>query len=137
MSVLGLQVWPIEIRSVRFLFAGGMTAGLYFGIIYMLLILDVPSWLAALIAYLLAFTVGYAVQKFFTFQSKSNHSVSLPRYAVLQGCCATIAALCAFGAERFGLTQPLMISLLSTSILGVVTYLVSSKWVFQNDKNTQ
>jgi len=126
-----------ENQTVRFLFSGGMTACLYFGLIYVLLTLGVTSWLSALLAYLVAFSVGYTAHKFFTFQSRSNHSVSLPRYAALQIGCAAIAAVSASVVERFGLTQPLSISLLSTIALGVVSYLVSSKWVFSNDKKTQ
>lgn len=128
---------PFENQTVRFLFAGGMTACLYFGLIYVLLTLGVTSWLSALLAYLVAFSVGYTAQKFFTFQSRSNHSVSLPRYAALQVGCAAIAAVSASGAERFGLTQPSLISFLSTVVLGSVSYLVSSKWVFSNDKKAQ
>jgi putative flippase GtrA len=130
MRVSGLLMRPFENQSFRFLFAGGMTAFLYFGLIYVLLTLGVTSWLSALFAYLTAFSVGYTAQKVFTFQSRSSHLVSLPRYAALQVGCASIAAVSASGAERFGLTQPLIISLLSTIVLGTVSYLVSSKWVF-------
>lgn len=125
-----------ENKSVRFLFSGGMTACLYFALIYIFLNHGMASWLSALIAYLFSFSIGYMAQKFFTFQSKSSHSVSLPRYTALQFGCAAFAAISASGAEKLGLIQPFLISLLSTFFLGVVSYFVSSKWVFSNEKNT-
>jgi putative flippase GtrA len=126
-----------ENQTVRFLFSGGMTACLYFGLTYVLLTLGTTSWLSALLAYLIAFSVGYTAHKIFTFQSTSSHSVSLPRYAALQIGCAAIAAVSASGAELFGLRQPSLISLLSTIVLGAASYLVTSKWVFSNDKKPQ
>lgn len=130
MRVLVLLKRPLENQTVRFLSAGSMTAFLYFGLIYVLLTLGMPSWLSALVAYLAAFSVGYVAHKFFTFQSVASHSTSLPRYALLQISCAAIATVSAGAAERFGLTQPLIISLISTVVLGTVSYLASSKWVF-------
>lgn len=121
---------PFENQTIRFLFSGGVTACLYFVFFYLLLEFGVIGWLSAFLAYLLAFSIAYAAHKYFTFESRSNHSVSLPRYAALQVGCSAISAVSAIGAERLGLTQPLMISLLSTVVLGSLSYLVSSKWVF-------
>jgi putative flippase GtrA len=121
---------PFEIRTLRFVFAGGMTACLYFLIFYVLLDLGLSGWLAALVAYMHAFIAGYTAQKYFTFRSTADHSVSLPRYASLQIVCAAVAAFSAVGAEMIGVTHPLAISFATTVFLGIVTYLVSVKWVF-------
>jgi putative flippase GtrA len=121
---------PFLNASFRFLFVGGTTAGLYFIGLFSLLVLNVTSWLAALLAYSVSFVVGYVAHKFFTFQSKSSHAVSLPRYALLQTFCATVAACSALGAETQFPTRPLFIALITTGFLGVATYLISSKWVF-------
>ena len=130
MRILALLMRALDNQTIRFIFAGGVAACIYLAVIYVFLILGIPSWLSALLAYLVAFLIGYTAHKYFTFQSRSSHSTSLPRYAVLQIGSAAIAALSASGAERVGLTHPLMVSLLSTVFLGTVSFIASSKWVF-------
>jgi len=121
---------PFLTASFRFLFVGGTAAGLYFLGFYSLLALNITSWLSALFAYSCSFFFGYLAHKFFTFQSKSSHSVSLPRYALLQTFCATVAAISAFGAETLFPIQPLLVALITTGFLGGASYLISSKWAF-------
>lgn len=120
----------LKIRKFRFLISGTTAACLYFGVLYISLSLGVVAWLSALLAYFLAFIVGYTAQNFFTFQSEISHYSSLPRYIVLQAGCSFLAALTASSLERFGITHPVTISFSTTLILGIVSYFISSKWVF-------
>jgi len=121
---------PFLNASFRFLFVGGTAAALYFFGFYSLLALNVPSWLSALLAYSCSFFFGYSGHKFFTFRSKSSHSVSLPRYASLQTFCATVAAGSAFVAETLFPIYPLLVALITTGFLGGASYLISSRWAF-------
>jgi putative flippase GtrA len=114
----------------RFLFVGGTTAGIYLIGVYSFLALQITSWMSALLAYSLSFFVGYLAHKFFTFQSKSSHALNLPRYALLQSICAIVSATSAIGAETLFQTRPLLIALITTTFLGIASYLISSRWVF-------
>ncbi|MEI6797827.1 MAG: GtrA family protein [Pseudomonadota bacterium] len=120
----------LQRTSIRFMFVGGATAVIYFAILYFLLKLGMASWLAGIVAYILCFGLGYTGQKLFTFQSTSNHSTSLPRYAILQSLCLIFAAASGLTAETLGLTQPLTVALLTTAFLGIIAFTASFKWVF-------
>jgi putative flippase GtrA len=117
-------------RKIRFLIAGVSTASLYFVSVFGLITVGLASWAAALIAYGFSFIIGYAVQKYFAFQSKSNHSESLPRYGLLQLCCAGFAAVSASAVDEIGYGNPLAVAIVTTGILGIVSFIASSKWVF-------
>ena len=87
--------------------------------------------LAAFVSHGVAFIFAYFGQKKVAFRSTSKHNVSFPRYALLQFVCATAAAAAAATAESLGFIEPFMVALLTTTILGLTTYIASSKWVFR------
>lgn len=122
---------PINPTQFRFLLIGGSVAGLYFLLVLILLTLNVNGPLAAIISYLIAFLFGYAGQKRFTFRSNSGHATTMPRYAILQFLCAIAAATSAAATERIGFTEPFVIAAVTTAVLGLISYYVSSRWVFR------
>ena len=115
----------------RFIFVGLTVAAMYFLVFYMLLRRDVDSRLAGAMAYLFCFGLGYAGQKLFTFQSKTNHSTSFSRYALVQFACLIVSASSGWAAENFGIARPFTIALITTSCLGIIAYFASAKWVFR------
>lgn len=122
---------PRRATQARFLLVGALVAGLYFVLVLILLNLNVSSPLAAIISYLIAFLLGYAGQKSLTFRSKSRHATTVLKYAVLQFSCAIAAAVSAVVTERIGFREPFVIAAVTTLILGIVSYYVSSRWVFR------
>lgn len=105
-------------------------AALYFFLVVIFAKIGFRVGLAALTAYLLTFSIGYIAQKRFSFNSRSKHRESLPRYAVLQLLCAVSAMASANLAEVAGIQEPYMIGLITTLVLGIVSYFASSRWVF-------
>jgi len=118
-------------QQFRFVVIGSLAAGSYFTILYLLLNLGVAAALAAFVSHGVAFIFAYFGQKKVAFRSTSKHNVSFPRYALLQFVCATAAAAAAATAESLGFIEPFMVALLTTTILGLTTYIASSKWVFR------
>jgi putative flippase GtrA len=121
----------INLTKFRFLLVGGSVAAIYFVLVLILLTLNFNAPLAAIISYLISFLIGYAGQKGLTFRSKSRHATTMPRYAILQFLCAIAAATSAAATERIGFVEPFVIAAVTTTVLGLISYYVSSSWVFR------
>lgn len=120
----------LKASGVRFLIAGGFSAALYFLLVLTFIHIGFKSPVAALFSYALAFIFGYIAQKKFAFKSSARHSISLPRYSILQALCALCAATLAAVADFLGVQKPVSIALVTTIGLGLFSYYASSKWVF-------
>jgi putative flippase GtrA len=117
-------------RLIRFVITGGLCAALFFCLNYGALRLGLPPFAANLTAYAIAFTVGYLAQRGWTFGGRHSHRRALPRYAVVQACCAVITSAI-FQLSTLYLHAPkLVMSLFATAIAGFASYVASSLWVF-------
>ena len=120
----------IRLRAVRFLTVGVGAALLFFALTYAFVSLGMPPFAGAVIAYAMAFVVAYSAQRSWTFGGDHDHSHALPRYFVLQVGCALGSGLLAHVAVESLQMSPLAMSALTTVAASLVSYVVSSLWVF-------
>jgi len=121
-------------RLPRFIVSGVGAALLFLLLSYSLMVAGMSPFWATLLAYALAFLAGYTAQRNWTFGARHPHTRSLPRYFVLQGVCAMGSGLFAKTATHlFGLS-PLALSIITTGAVGVISFVVSSLWVFPDSR---
>ena len=126
-----LIINALRCQQIRFVIVGTSTAILYFGCFIVFMKIGFTAVLAALVAYILSFFVGYTAQKQFAFQATSRHGTSLPRYASLQLLCALIAMASSGFSEMLGVDNVYTIGSVSTIVSACISYIISSKWVFK------
>jgi putative flippase GtrA len=126
-AVLRAAIRP---RAVRFLAVGIGAALLFFALTYALVSLGMPPFAGTVVAYAAAFVTAYWAQRNWTFGGGHAHGRALPRYFVLQaGCALGSGVLAHVASEKFQML-PLTMSTLTTVAAGVVSYFLSSLWVF-------
>lgn len=120
----------IRLRAVRFLTVGVAAALLFFALTYALVSMGMPPFASAVIGYATAFVVAYSAQRSWTFGGGHGHSHALPRYFIVQvGCALGSGLLAHVAAERFQMS-PLAMSAITTVAASLVSYVLSSLWVF-------
>ena len=120
----------VRMRAVRFLTVGVGAALLFFVLTYGLVSLGMPPFAGAAIAYAAAFVIAYSAQRSWTFGGGHDHGRTLPRYFILQAGCALGSGLLAHVVTDKFQMPPLTMSMLTTVTAGLVSYVVSSRWVF-------
>ena len=120
----------IRLRAVRFLTVGLGAALLFFVLTYALVSLGMPPFAGTVMAYAAAFAIAYSAQRSWTFGGGHAHGRALPRYFILQAACALGSGLLAHVAAEKLQMSPLAMSLLTTVAASLVSYVVSSFWVF-------
>jgi putative flippase GtrA len=122
----------LDARLFKFAVAGG-AATLTHVVVFVILVeaFDVAAVFAAIPAFLIALFVSYYGNRTWTFQSKGSHSVELPKYTVaaLNGLLLNIAITYVV-VNLIG--APYVIALLLVvSVVPLVTFFISRKWVFE------
>jgi len=118
----------------RFAISGLGAAVLFLLLSYAFMTAGMSPFWGTLLAYALAFLAGYTAQRNWTFGGRHPHAHSLPRYFILQGICAMGSGLFAKTATHlFGL-PPLELSIVMTGVVGVISFVVSSLWVFPDER---
>jgi putative flippase GtrA len=70
--------------SVRYLFVGGLSFLVDFGLLALLSqVIGWPLWIATSVAFLVSFAFTYTMQRVVAFSSQAPHGSSLAKYAVL------------------------------------------------------
>lgn len=114
----------------RFLLVGGFAAFVFFALTFALLSAGISPFVGALIAYTVAFFVGYSGQFFWTFEGGHVHRSALPKYFIVQ---VSLALTCAGLAKAAALVlpaNPLLLSLLTTGFASFASAVLSSRWIF-------
>jgi putative flippase GtrA len=124
------------LRTMRFLTVGIGVALLFFALTYAFVSLGMPPFAGTVLAYAVAFVIGYSVQRNWTFGGGHDHGHALPRYFVLQLGCALGSGLIAHVAVDSFQMPPLAMSVLTTVAAGAVSYVASSLWVFGDHSRT-
>lgn len=122
------------IRLVRFAVVGVGAALLFFLLSWTLVAAGSPPFVGSVIAYTLAFVVAYSAQRGWTFGGRHDHGRALPRYLVTQLACAMFAGLSAHVAVSMFSASPLVMSAVITVATSVVSYVLSSVWVFRDNE---
>ncbi len=123
-------------RLVRFLVVGVGAAALLFVLSYLFVKLGMAPFTGSTLAYLIAFIVAYTAQRNWTFQSKGSHTTTLPRYFVLQAGCAIVSGVTAHTAVSVFGASPFAMSGITTIVASVVSFVLSSVWVFAPNSQT-
>jgi putative flippase GtrA len=82
-----------------------------------------------MLAYLIAISIGYVLQKNWSFKDRSRHETALPRYLLLQFGCMVGSGILAHFLAVFEIPAFWM-SATTTFVAGVVSFVISSEWVF-------
>ena len=117
-------------KFVRFVISGGGCAFLFFCLYFAGVSLGLPAFAANLGAYAIAFSAGYLLQRNWTFGARHRHQSALPRYALVQICCALVTSGVTEIATSHLSVPKLVSSLLATIIAGGASYVASLLWVF-------
>ena len=129
------RLWSaLDSKGLRFLLTGGGMAAFFFVLSILLVLAGLPPFWGSLLAYAIALLLGYLLQRGWTFGARHRHGHALPRYFILQvGCALSSAVLAQWLVTRFGLS-PFAMSLVTTGFAGLVSYVVSSLWVFPDGR---
>ena len=130
-ALLGAMV---ETRLARFVIAGAASAGLFLVTCYAPVIGGMSPLFGSLLSYALAFSAGYTLQRSWTFQGQHRHASALPRYFVLQVGCALASGVIAQTSTVVFRLSPFLMSLVTTAAAGLLSYLLSSNWVFRDEE---
>lgn len=117
-------------RLVRFIVSGGTAALVLFVFSWLFLHLHWRPFVANLAAYAIAFVYGYSVQRAWTFKASHSHGHALPRYFIVQVCCALMTALVGEVGVTLLHLAPVATSAISTLLSAAVSYFATSLWVF-------
>jgi putative flippase GtrA len=120
-------------RITKFVISGGLSAGVYFVLASAFMWSGLSGALAGFLAYGLAFFIGYGLQQRWTFLGQPRHARALPRYLMLQVVCAGLSTLSLHLSATVWGAPILLSSFLTTLVLGLVSYMASSRWVFADE----
>jgi putative flippase GtrA len=120
--------------SVRFIIVGVLIATLYF-LLFLLLhsVAGFQPLAASATAYTPCIFLSYYFHRSWSFQSLQPVRKSLPRYLALQFSCMSMTAICTQVAYVLFDIRGLEISILTTIFAGIISYFVSSLWVFSDE----
>ncbi len=118
-------------RLIRFVIVGAGANLLLFVLAYALLKLGMPASLAGALGYAIAFAAAYLAQREWTFEGKHDHRSAFPRYVMAQVACAATSGLVGHVCAGAFATSPVVTSAVITATAGVMSYLLSSRWVFE------
>lgn len=124
----------LRARLVRFVLVGGGAAALLMALTFALIRAGVPPFAGGLCAYALTFVVAYALQRNWTFEGAGRHGRTLPRYFLLQAGCALASASLSHLLVAVLRWPPAQASAAMTVCVSAVSYVVSTVWVFADDK---
>jgi len=120
----------VRMRLFRFLTVGVGATLLFFVLSWLLVSFGVSPFIGSAVAYAIAFVVAYSAQHGWTFGGQHDHASVMPRYLSLQLGCALFSGLVSHVAvTRFGMSA-LAMSALTAVAASVVSYVLSSLWVF-------
>ena len=127
----------LDKRIVRFTVVGGGAAGFYFALSYLFVRAGLAPFAGSAIGYIIAFFCAYLAQRRWTFGGTHAHSEAFPRYLAAQLACAVLAgAVAHFAVFELG-AAPAVMAALSTLVSSIVSYVLSSRWVFARKATSQ
>jgi len=120
----------LDHRVARFVIVGGGAAGMFFALSYLFVKAGMTPFLGSATAYVVAFICAYLAQRGWTFGGTHAHGDAFPRYLAAQFGCALLAGGVAHLAVFHLAAPPSVMSALSTAIASIMSYMLSSRWVF-------
>lgn len=128
--------WPVFALPtlLKFIISGASTAVLFLVICFALSKAGLSPFLASIVAYGIAFAVGYRLQRGWTFDARHGHASALPRYFALQAGCALLSGLVSQQGVLWLHLSPLPMATLTALVTGSTSFAVSRYWVFPHEK---
>lgn len=123
-----------DCTAIRFIVTGAGAAALFFVLSVAFVTAGAPPFLGSLAAYAIAFLASYLLQLGWTFRGLHRHGHALPRYLILQLSCALLSAAAAQALVALFAAPVLLMSFIATGFAGVVSYVLSSTWVFPDGR---
>lgn len=122
----------VKLRLTRFLIVGSFAAMLQFGATFSLIRLSLRPAIATCLAFFMALTFAYIAQRRWTFASQERHSALLPRYVMAQLAVAMVTSVVAELIGGVSQASDLQVAAAATVIAGILSYGLSSLWVFRS-----
>jgi putative flippase GtrA len=120
-------------RSLRFVVVGGSIALLYFVTCFAAgYFLGWNAFWSSAVAYAIGLSIGYATHRKVTFRSNAEHGSALRRYFTLHVTGLVLTSSTMAAAAELSNLEPLGVSLASTALCGIISYFISSRWVFRS-----
>lgn len=119
----------------KFIVSGASTALLFLVMCYGLTKSGLDPFVASIVAYGIAFAVGYGLQRWWTFDGRHRHTSALPRYFVLQAGCALLSGLVSWQGVHWLHLSPLPMATMTAIVTGGISFGVSRYWVFPHERS--
>lgn len=120
----------LDMRLARFITVGLGAALLLFCLTWLLARIGMSPMAGGIAAYVIAVAVAYTAQRSWTFGGRHDHASALPRYLVVQACCALLSGLTSELAVTMLDAPPLLMSAIATVAASAASFVLSSLWVF-------
>ena len=127
----------ISKQAERFVIIGVASTAGYFMLVFVFQkALHQSAWISSGLAYVLMFSLTYAIHHRWTFHTTAAHRRSLPRYLMTQvlSLLLTMSGIHGF-AGVFPDASALSASAAATLIACGISFFLSSRWVFANDSD--
>lgn len=126
----------ISHSAVRYLFAGGLSFLVDFGILALLHeVFSWPVWLASGVSFLISFAFTYTIQRFFSFNSRAPHGRAILRYTVLVAF-NTLATVAIVALVNYSPLSWAGGKVIATVVTTTWNYFAYRYWVFAEPRTT-
>lgn len=120
---------------LRFLFVGGSTTVIFFGLTYVLVeVAGLHVTLASTLACIIAVCYNYLLHYHWTFVTDAPHGLVLVRYLLMCAGAVLINALVMHFGVKWSNTNYMVVQVVATLALTCWSFTVSSIWVFRTAK---
>ena len=120
----------LDMRLARFITVGVSAALLLFCLTWLFAKVGLSPMIGGVAAYAIAVAVAYTAQRSWTFGGRHDHARALPRYLVVQACCAILSGLTSELAVTVLDAPPFLMSAIATVAASAASFVLSSLWVF-------
>lgn len=120
-------------KEIRFIIVGASALLIQLLLTWYLLSIGIRAAVSVICAFLVAFVFAYLAHKYWTFDSDAPHSRALPKYFLAQMLALTCGALLAELLVNLLAFPNSLIATLATVSSAMISYYLSSRWVFQGD----
>ncbi|MGI9292804.1 MAG: GtrA family protein [Pseudomonadales bacterium] len=120
-------------QILRFILVGGLTAAIYYGVLYVLVeFVGVGVLLSSSAAYIGAIVLNYKLHHAWTFEAKVSHRVASFRYIVMVAIGFTINYLVMFFGVGNDQSNYLLVQTVAVVCVVAWNFIVSSLWVYRH-----
>lgn len=120
-------------KKIRFIIVGASAFLIQLLLTWYLLSVGIRAAVSVMCAFFVVFVFAYLAHKYWTFDSGAPYSRALPKYFLAQMLALTCGALLSELVANLLALPNSLIATLATVISAMISYYLSSLWVFQGD----